>query len=163
MRGYPVFRVLTVWTEMFLFHRLILFCDWLQGANVVDESHDQDTTDLHKCVSFITRNLPAPENSNVSCSVDQKHKLTMGYEVSDVTLISLIAAMHSCPWRTWRKIRSWDGEHQCIIPLLRNQDRPLVRRLFNFSASEDARSHDPHWGISRGTSLWLDSHWRTIG
>jgi thiamine pyrophosphokinase len=35
------------------------------GANVVDESHDQDTTDLHKCVSFITRNLPAPENSNL--------------------------------------------------------------------------------------------------
>ncbi|PWZ33998.1 Thiamine pyrophosphokinase 1 [Zea mays] len=35
------------------------------GTNIVDESHDQDTTDLHKCVSFITSNLPIPEKSNL--------------------------------------------------------------------------------------------------
>ncbi|CAO1947147.1 unnamed protein product [Urochloa humidicola] len=35
------------------------------GANIVDESHDQDTTDLHKCVSFITRDLPVSDKSNL--------------------------------------------------------------------------------------------------
>ncbi|KAK8454400.1 hypothetical protein SEVIR_5G447100v4 [Setaria viridis] len=35
------------------------------GTNIVDESHDQDTTDLHKCVSFITRDLPVSDKSNV--------------------------------------------------------------------------------------------------
>jgi hypothetical protein len=41
------------------------FFDQLQGAKIVDKSHDQDTTDLHKCISFITKNPPGPENSNV--------------------------------------------------------------------------------------------------
>ncbi|CAL4972301.1 unnamed protein product [Urochloa decumbens] len=35
------------------------------GTNIVDESHDQDTTDLHKCVSFITRDLPVSDKSNL--------------------------------------------------------------------------------------------------
>jgi hypothetical protein len=41
------------------------FFDQLQGAKIIDESHDQDTTDLHKCISFITTNPPGPDNSNV--------------------------------------------------------------------------------------------------
>ncbi|KAK1669473.1 hypothetical protein QYE76_057632 [Lolium multiflorum] len=35
------------------------------GAKIIDESHDQDTTDLHKCISFITTNPPDPDNSNL--------------------------------------------------------------------------------------------------
>nr|CAB3479340.1 unnamed protein product [Digitaria exilis] len=35
------------------------------GTDLVDESHDQDTTDLHKCISFITRDLPVPDKSNL--------------------------------------------------------------------------------------------------
>ncbi|PNT73522.1 thiamine pyrophosphokinase 1 [Brachypodium distachyon] len=35
------------------------------GAKIVDESHDQDTTDLHKCISFITRNPPGPDKANL--------------------------------------------------------------------------------------------------
>uniref|UniRef100_A0A0E0L1N5 Thiamine pyrophosphokinase n=1 Tax=Oryza punctata TaxID=4537 RepID=A0A0E0L1N5_ORYPU len=35
------------------------------GTKIVDESHDQDTTDLHKCVTFITENLDIPNKSNL--------------------------------------------------------------------------------------------------
>ncbi|KAL6619374.1 hypothetical protein ACP70R_034513 [Stipagrostis hirtigluma subsp. patula] len=37
------------------------------GTKIVDESHDQDTTDLHKCVAFITQNPPVPDKSNQLC------------------------------------------------------------------------------------------------
>ncbi|XP_066308608.1 uncharacterized protein [Miscanthus floridulus] len=40
----------------------------LSGTNIVDESHDHDTTDLHKCVSFITSDLPVPLVRAVSLS-----------------------------------------------------------------------------------------------
>uniref|UniRef100_A0A0E0DQM6 thiamine diphosphokinase n=1 Tax=Oryza meridionalis TaxID=40149 RepID=A0A0E0DQM6_9ORYZ len=35
------------------------------GTQIVDESHDQDTTDLHKCVAFITENSAIPNKSNL--------------------------------------------------------------------------------------------------
>ncbi|KAG8085318.1 hypothetical protein GUJ93_ZPchr0010g8616 [Zizania palustris] len=35
------------------------------GTKIVDESHDQDTTDLHKCVAFVTENSPIPDKSNL--------------------------------------------------------------------------------------------------
>ncbi|XP_006655244.1 thiamine pyrophosphokinase 3-like [Oryza brachyantha] len=35
------------------------------GTAIVDESHDQDTTDLHKCVAFVTENLAIPNKSNL--------------------------------------------------------------------------------------------------
>ncbi|XP_044972942.1 thiamine pyrophosphokinase 3 isoform X2 [Hordeum vulgare subsp. vulgare] len=35
------------------------------GTKIVDQSHDQDTTDLHKCVAFITDKSPGPDKSNL--------------------------------------------------------------------------------------------------
>nr|XP_019710415.1 thiamine pyrophosphokinase 1 isoform X2 [Elaeis guineensis] len=35
-------------------------------VKIVDESHDQDTTDLHKCVAFVCNSIPDPEKSNCS-------------------------------------------------------------------------------------------------
>lgn len=35
------------------------------GTEIVDESHDQDTTDLHKCIAFITENSPVLAKSNL--------------------------------------------------------------------------------------------------
>ncbi|KAA8549171.1 hypothetical protein F0562_000855 [Nyssa sinensis] len=34
------------------------------GTEILDESHDQDTTDLHKCVAYIRDFTPHPEKSN---------------------------------------------------------------------------------------------------
>uniref|UniRef100_A0A0D9WFQ7 Thiamine pyrophosphokinase n=1 Tax=Leersia perrieri TaxID=77586 RepID=A0A0D9WFQ7_9ORYZ len=35
------------------------------GTQIVDESHDQDTTDLHKCITFVTEKLAIPNRSNL--------------------------------------------------------------------------------------------------
>uniref|UniRef100_A0A453GG00 Thiamin pyrophosphokinase catalytic domain-containing protein n=2 Tax=Aegilops tauschii subsp. strangulata TaxID=200361 RepID=A0A453GG00_AEGTS len=42
------------------------------GTQIIDDSPDQDTTDLNKCISFITRNPPGPDNSNV-------HQISLQY------------------------------------------------------------------------------------
>ncbi|XP_008789909.1 thiamine pyrophosphokinase 1 isoform X2 [Phoenix dactylifera] len=34
-------------------------------VKIVDESYDQDTTDLHKCIAFICSSTPDPEKSNL--------------------------------------------------------------------------------------------------
>lgn len=37
----------------------------MQGTKVVDESHDQDTTDMHKCVNYIRDFTPELEKTNL--------------------------------------------------------------------------------------------------
>uniref|UniRef100_A0A7N0TB99 Thiamine pyrophosphokinase n=1 Tax=Kalanchoe fedtschenkoi TaxID=63787 RepID=A0A7N0TB99_KALFE len=37
----------------------------MQGTQVVDESHDQDTTDLHKCINYICTTTPEEDKSNL--------------------------------------------------------------------------------------------------
>ena len=46
-----------------IYFRMSIIC--LQGTKIVDESHDQDTTDLHKCVAFI-RDFHADTEDTVS-------------------------------------------------------------------------------------------------
>lgn len=43
----------------------MLVC-WMQGTKIFDDSNDQDTTDLHKCVAFIRDYTPSLDKSNVS-------------------------------------------------------------------------------------------------
>lgn len=148
----------------FLTLQLILFFVRLQGTNIVDESHDQDTTDLHKCVSFVIRDLPIPDKSNVLQFNWAKHPLylcNVSFNRFSCHFFNC-TAVYSCSWCTWRKVWSWDGEHQCIVPLLKHQDRAPVRWLFNLSAPQDAYSRNPYWEIGRRSSLWFDSHWRTV-
>lgn len=68
------FRVLSLWLLMpigicsiIYSETLCILCSlliaWIQGTEIVDESYDQDTTDLHKCVKYILGSL---EKSNVS-------------------------------------------------------------------------------------------------
>lgn len=42
-----------------------VFLAQLQGTKAVDESHDQETTDLHKCISHIRDCTPDLDKSNV--------------------------------------------------------------------------------------------------
>lgn len=46
--------------------RISLLAYWMQGTQIVDESHDQDTTDLHKCITHIRDITPNADKSNVS-------------------------------------------------------------------------------------------------
>ena len=45
--------------------QILLLASKMQGTRVVDESHDQDTTDLHKCVAYIRDLTPNLDKSNV--------------------------------------------------------------------------------------------------
>ena len=38
----------------------------VQGTVIIDKSHDQDSTDLHKCVTYIRDFAPDFDKSNVS-------------------------------------------------------------------------------------------------
>lgn len=40
----------------------------LQGTKIIDESQDQDTTDLHKCISYVNDLTPDIDKSKVSCT-----------------------------------------------------------------------------------------------
>lgn len=52
--------------------RMSLFACLIQGTKILDESHDQDTTDLHKCVTYIRDFTPDVEKSNVSYIIIEK-------------------------------------------------------------------------------------------
>jgi hypothetical protein len=45
--------------------QILVLASKMQGTKVVDESHDQDTTDLHKCVAYIRDFAPNSDKSNV--------------------------------------------------------------------------------------------------
>jgi hypothetical protein len=45
--------------------QILVLASKMQGTKVVDESHDQDTTDLHKCVAYIRDFAPNLDKSNV--------------------------------------------------------------------------------------------------
>ena len=46
--------------------RMSMFVYCIQGTKILDESQDQDTTDLHKCVAYIRDFTPNLDKSNVS-------------------------------------------------------------------------------------------------
>lgn len=47
---------------------MVLICIFVwQGVKIEDVSYDQDTTDLHKCVTFVCDLTPKMDRSNVSC------------------------------------------------------------------------------------------------
>lgn len=55
--------------SIFRVEGLILFW-FLQGTKIIDESQDQDTTDLHKCVAYIRDLVPNTDKSEVSLISD---------------------------------------------------------------------------------------------
>ncbi|KAK3166421.1 hypothetical protein QOZ80_1AG0045610 [Eleusine coracana subsp. coracana] len=101
------------------------------GANIVDESHDQDTTDLHKCVSFITRNPPGPENSNLCILVlgalggrfdHEMGNINVLYRFSEIRIILLSddSSIFLLPKTHTHKIRIErliEGPHCGLIPI----------------------------------------------
>jgi thiamine pyrophosphokinase len=44
---------------------LTYYINCIQGVKVVDESHDQDTTDLHKCIAYVSESTPKEDKSKV--------------------------------------------------------------------------------------------------
>ncbi|KAF0925435.1 hypothetical protein E2562_016657 [Oryza meyeriana var. granulata] len=101
------------------------------GAEIVDESHDQDTTDLHKCVSFITRNPPGSEKSNLHILVlgalggrfdHEMGNINVLYRFSNIRIILLSddCSIFLLPKTHSHEIhieRSIEGPHCGLIPM----------------------------------------------
>ncbi|KAF0905517.1 hypothetical protein E2562_007317 [Oryza meyeriana var. granulata] len=98
-----------------------------QGSKISDKSHNQETTDLHKCISWIHRCTPDHERTNVSsrlpfkfdtfvlaisnlfmssCNVKTQklHKLQRYQLVLWKLSSSTTSALCSCDWSTWWKV-----------------------------------------------------------
>lgn len=59
------FIYLDVCSKIVLIRKGFVLLVVVQGTSIIDESHDQDTTDLHKCVVFIKDCTPNLDKSNV--------------------------------------------------------------------------------------------------
>ncbi|KAL3517452.1 hypothetical protein ACH5RR_020041 [Cinchona calisaya] len=62
------------------------------GTKILDESHDQDTTDLHKCVVYI-RDLPHLQNSNLCILVIGALGGRFDHELGNINVLYRFSAM----------------------------------------------------------------------
>lgn len=81
----------------------------MQGTKIVDASHDQDTTDLHKCVAYICDWAQNLDKSDVSwiLSVSSALNFTLIFLPNIVlasTLEMLLADIDSCSVFYWPEI-----------------------------------------------------------
>lgn len=57
------------------------------GTKILDESHDQDTTDLHKCVSYIRDSTPELNNSNLCVLVAGALGGRFDHEIGNINVL----------------------------------------------------------------------------
>ncbi|KAE8801281.1 thiamine pyrophosphokinase 1 [Hordeum vulgare] len=101
------------------------------GTQIIDDSHDQDTTDLNKCISFITKNPPGPDSSNLcilvlgalggrfdhemgNINVLYRFSNTRIILLSDDSSIFLLPRTHNHEIRIERSV---EGPHCGLIPV----------------------------------------------
>lgn len=101
------------------------------GTKVVDESHDQDTTDMHKCVNYIRDFTPELDKSNLSILVvgalggrfdHEVGNLNVLYRFPDlrIVLLSDDSLIHLLPRTHRHEIHietSVEGPHCGLIPM----------------------------------------------
>ncbi|KAF8394576.1 hypothetical protein HHK36_020789 [Tetracentron sinense] len=63
------------------------------GTNILDESHDQDTTDLHKCVAYIRDFTPNLDKSNLCILVAGALGGRFDHEVGNINILYLFSNM----------------------------------------------------------------------
>jgi len=109
----------------------VLLCYQLQGTKIVDESHDQDTTDLHKCISFIAKNSTVADKSNLCILVLGALGGRFDHEMGNINVlhifpnINIILLSNDClifllPRTHNHEIhveRSIEGPHCGLIPI----------------------------------------------
>jgi len=101
------------------------------GTKIVDESHDQDTTDLHKCISFIAKNSTVADKSNLCILVLGALGGRFDHEMGNINVlhifpnINIILLSNDClifllPRTHNHEIhveRSIEGPHCGLIPI----------------------------------------------
>ncbi|XP_030543327.1 thiamine pyrophosphokinase 1 isoform X1 [Rhodamnia argentea] len=73
-------------TEIMDFYRKL-------GTKIVDESHDQDTTDLHKCVSYIRDSTPELDKSNLCILVAGALGGRFDHEIGNINVLCRFSDM----------------------------------------------------------------------
>ncbi|XP_010556747.1 PREDICTED: thiamine pyrophosphokinase 1 isoform X3 [Tarenaya hassleriana] len=63
------------------------------GTKVVDESHDQDTTDLHKCISYIHESTPDHEKSRLHILATGALGGRFDHEAGNINVLYRFSAM----------------------------------------------------------------------
>ncbi|XP_057965568.1 thiamine pyrophosphokinase 1 isoform X2 [Malania oleifera] len=101
------------------------------GTKIIDESHDQDTTDLHKCVAFICDLTPNLEKSNLCILVTgalggrfdhEIGNINVMYRFSTIRIILLSddCLIHLLPRTHHHEIHihsSFEGPHCGLVPI----------------------------------------------
>eukprot|EP00268_Persea_americana_P049042 TRINITY_DN5221_c0_g2_i4.p1 TRINITY_DN5221_c0_g2~~TRINITY_DN5221_c0_g2_i4.p1 ORF type:complete len:238 (-),score=30.82 TRINITY_DN5221_c0_g2_i4:2121-2834(-) len=101
------------------------------GTEVVDESYDQDTTDLHKCVNFILDCTPNMEKSNLRILVSGALGGRFDHEVGNINVlhrfsnVRIVLLSDDCLIQLLPKTRhheihiqsSVEGPHCGLIPI----------------------------------------------
>ncbi|PUZ66328.1 hypothetical protein GQ55_3G299000 [Panicum hallii var. hallii] len=101
------------------------------GTKIFDESHDQDTTDLHKCISFIAKNSTVADKSNLCILVLGALGGRFDHEMGNINVlhifpnINIILLSNDClifllPRTHAHEIhveRSIEGPHCGLIPI----------------------------------------------
>lgn len=78
-----------------------------QGTKIFDESEDQDTTDLHKCVAYILQSMPNQEESDLCILVAGALGGRFDHEIGNINVL--------CRFSTTRIILLSDD---CLVHLL---------------------------------------------
>ncbi|CAK9178020.1 unnamed protein product [Ilex paraguariensis] len=101
------------------------------GTRIIDESHDQDTTDLHKCIAFIRDLMPDLDKSNLCVLVAGALGGRFDHEVGNINVVCRFATMriillsddsliHLLPSTYHHEIHvhsSVEGPHCGLIPI----------------------------------------------
>ncbi|KAF2315000.1 hypothetical protein GH714_037494 [Hevea brasiliensis] len=115
------------WTVL----RCLCLLSQMQGTKVVDESNDQDTTDLHKCISYIRDFTPDLDKSNLCVLVagalggrfdHEAGNINVLYRFSTmrIILISNDCLIYLLPRSHYHEIyiqSSVEGPHCGLIPI----------------------------------------------
>jgi thiamine pyrophosphokinase len=128
LRGKPFASVALTLKNLNIFE--LVLC--LQGVKIIDESHDQDTTDLHKCVIFIRDYVPDLDKNHIKLLVlgglggrfdHEAANINVLYTFATVLRIVLLSEESSLtllPSGYLHEIhvnRSFEGPHCGLVPL----------------------------------------------
>ncbi|KAI3948614.1 hypothetical protein MKW98_027680 [Papaver atlanticum] len=98
------------------------------GSQIVDESQDQDTTDLHKCVSFIWDTIPVADKSDLCILVAGALGGRFDHEIGNINVL--------CNFSNIRIVLISDD---CLIQLLPKTHRHEINILSSLEG--------PHCGL----------------
>lgn len=113
-------------------HEKINVCSLIKGTKTVDESHDQDTTDLHKCITFVLDFFQNQDKSKDLCILvagalggrfdHEVGNINVLYRFSTVRIILLSddSIIHLLPKTHHHEINiqsSVEGPHCGLIPI----------------------------------------------